>query len=541
MYNNTNIEKLLEQSKLLATQNPQESYDLAKKAMDLSKSTHNPLSYGYSLFHMAYACRVMSDYSKGLELAFQALEIFKKHENTIGILKASNIIGIIYFYFGAYTDALDYFMTSVSKIHKDTDPGLESSLYNNIGEIYRMAEDYSSAIFYYEKGIEICEAHGLESNKAVIHLNIGEIFYRQEKYEASYDELMKSYSIVMKHNDMINQGEAETKLGRAMQMKGDYKAAEIYYNSALEKITHVNNKFYLVELLIEMAKLDELTGINPLKRWNEALEHAIGNKLDNKVCMIYKSLSYYYERNQMFEKALTYHKAYHVKEKEIDAVNLSKRLEILSVEFQYFKEKERTKKIELLTNKLEDDIKAANEELNQLMAINTTLQKETLIDDLTQLYNRRGIDRMFSTQINETGLVSGVILFIDIDHFKTYNDNFGHIQGDVCLKTLSDNIKAIVGNIGFVGRYGGEEFLCFIRVDSYNKALSYAEKLRTTVESLSIPSLEGLSPTKVTISVGGSYGQINAANLKHFTKLADEQLYNAKDSGRNMVIVVEVK
>ncbi|MBE0451663.1 MAG: diguanylate cyclase, partial [Clostridia bacterium] len=444
MYNNTNIEKLLEQSKLLATQNPQESYDLAKKAMDLSKSTHNPLSYGYSLFHMAYACRVMSDYSKGLELAFQALEIFKKHDNTIGILKASNIIGIIYFYFGAYTDALDYFMNSVSKICKNTDPGLESSLYNNIGEIYRMAEDYSNALFYYEKGIEVCGTHALESNKAVIHLNIGEIYYRQEKYEASFNELMKSYVIVMKHNDMINQGEAETKLGRAMQMRGDYKAADRYYKSALEKITHVNNKFYLVELLIEMAKLDELTGINPLKRWNEALEHAIGNKLDNKVCMIYKSLSNYYERNQMFEKALTYHKAYHVKEKEVDAVNLSKRLEILSVEFQYFKEKQRTKKIELLTNKLEEDIKVANTELNQLMAINTTLQKENLIDELTQLYNRRGINRMFTSQFNETGSVSGVIFFIDVDHFKTYNDNFGHIQGDVCLKILSKNIKAII-------------------------------------------------------------------------------------------------
>ena len=148
---------------------------------------------------------------------------------------------------------------------------------------------------------------------------------------------------------------------------------------------------------------------------------------------------------------------------------------------------------------------------------------------------------MFTTQINETGLVSGVIFFIDIDHFKTYNDNFGHIQGDLCLKTLSDNIKAIVGENGFVGRYGGEEFLCFIRVESYDKGLSYAEKLRTTIEALTIPSLEGLSPTKVTISVGGSYGQINATNLKLFTKLADEQLYNAKDRGRNKVIVVDMK
>jgi diguanylate cyclase (GGDEF)-like protein len=530
----------LEQSKNIATQNPQESYDLAKKAMDLSKATHQPLSYGYSLFHMAYACRVMSDYSHGLEYAFQALEIFKKHDNTIGILKASNIIGIIYFYFGAYTDALDYFMNSVSKIQRDTDASLESSLYNNIGEIYRMAEDYSSALFYYEKGIEICKTHALESNEAVIHLNIGEIYYRQEKYEASFNELMKSYVIVMKHNDMINQGEAETKLGRAMQMRGDYEAADRYYKSALEKITHVNNKFYLVELLIEMAQLDELTGRNPLNHYNEALEHAINNKLDNKVCTIYKSLSKYYENIKMFEKALTYHKAYHVKEKEVDAVNLSKRLEILSVEFQYFKEKQRTRKIELLTNKLEEDIKVANEELSHLMAINTTLQKETLIDELTQLYNRRGIDRMFITQINEIGSVTGVILFIDIDHFKTYNDNYGHIQGDVCLKTLSENIKAIVSDKGFVGRYGGEEFLCFIRVKSLSEASQYAEILRTTIESLSIPSLEGLAPTKVTISVGGCFGHIDALNLKHSTKLADQELYRAKDNGRNKVFVVEL-
>ncbi len=538
MDNKTKIEQLLEHSKKIANQNPQESYDHAKSALELSKATHQPLSYAYSLFHMAYACRVMSDYSRGLELAFQALEIFEKYDNAKGILKVSNIIGIIYFYFGAFTDALDYFMSSVSKIEKDSDANLESSLYNNIGEIYRMAEDYPNALMYYEKGVEICETHSLESNKAVIHLNIGEIYHLQEKYEASYDELMKSYTIVMKFNDMINQGEAETKLGRAMQMKGDYVAADRYYKSALDKITRVNNKFYLVELLMEMAKFNEHTGKNPLNNWNEALEYAINNKLDNKVCTIYKSLSKYYESNFMYEKALTYHKAYHVKEKEIDAVNLSKRLEILSVEFQYFKEKERTKKIELLTNKLEEDVKIANEELNHLMAINTILQKETLIDELTQIYNRRGLDRIFINQINETGSLTGVILFIDIDHFKTYNDTFGHIQGDVCLKALSENIKAIVGDKGFVGRYGGEEFLCFIRVNSWQEASIIAEKLRTVIESLSIPSSEELSPTKVTISVGGCFGRIDSTNLKHCTSLADQELYKAKDNGRNKVFVI---
>lgn len=541
MNNNAHIEELLIRSKQIAVENPQESYDFAKEAMELSKAAHQALSYGYSLFHMAYACRVMSDYSQGLELAFQALEIFKKQDHSLGILKASNIIGIIYFYFGSYTDALEHFMSSIAIIKKDSDPNLESSIYNNIGEIYRMADDYSSALFYYKKAVEICEAHDLESNKAVIHLNIGEIYYRQEKYEASFEELMKSYVIVMKHNDMINQGEAETKLGRAMQMRGDYEAADFYYKSALKKITHVHNKFYLVELLIEMAKLDEIKGDDPLNRWNEALEHAFNNKFHNKVCTIYKSLSKYYENIQMYEKALMYHKAYHVKEKEIDAVNLSKRLEILSVEFQYFKEKERTKKIELLTNKLEEDIKAANDELNQLMAINTTLRKETLIDELTQLYNRRGIERMFNTQIHESISVSGVIFFIDIDHFKTYNDQYGHIQGDVCLKVLSENIKTIVGDRGFVGRYGGEEFLCFIRVNSFREANIYGENLRATIESITIPSLEGLSSSSVTISVGGCFGHIDSSNLKNCTKLADQELYKAKDKGRNKVCIAKLE
>lgn len=523
------IQSLLDQSKVLAPEKPEISLELASQAHKLSMTYNNPEFTALALFNMAYACRVKSDYSKALEYGYQSFDIYKRINSHKGMLKSSNIIGIIYFCFGAYSDALHYFLKAVELIAKVNDPNLETSIYNNIGEVHRIAKDYRKSLEYYFKSIELCDANNLEKNKAVIYLNIGEVYYQLGQTEESFNFLQNAHGILSKHSDLINQGEAETKLGRALLAKGDFTAAASYFESAKIKLMHVNNKFYFVELLIEQAHLDLCLGNNPVKIWNDALSLAQLYKFDNKISAIYESLSKYYESQGDFNTALTYYKAYHMKEKENNALNLSKQLEVLSFEHKHFHDQNEKHHFEELSNKLMSDMVETKKELNELIALNSTLMNDIMMDELTQVFNRRGIEKNLEAMFSAHTSVHGTILLVDIDYFKNYNDTHGHVQGDICLKALSSALKQAMPADSFIGRYGGEEFLCFVPIDSFEKSYAFAEQLRKTSEALG----------HVTISIGGYVGPLTLDTIHQTIHQADMALYKAKESGRNQVLIQE--
>ncbi len=152
------------------------------------------------------------------------------------------------------------------------------------------------------------------------------------------------------------------------------------------------------------------------------------------------------------------------------------------------------------------------------------------MDELTQVLNIRGIEKRFDTVFSNEDSVLGTILLMDIDHFKGYNDTYGHLQGDVCLKELSHALKLLMPPDAFLGRYGGEEFLCFVPLDTRDMSFEFAETLRMTAENLG----------DVTISVGGYVGLLTASTIDQSINQADMALYRAKEKGRNQVVFQEV-
>lgn len=164
--------------------------------------------------------------------------------------------------------------------------------------------------------------------------------------------------------------------------------------------------------------------------------------------------------------------------------------------------------------------------------------KQAERDPLTGLINRRGLEReiapIWKVCVKQNQLV-GVII-IDIDHFKKYNDGFGHVQGDVCLKQVAARIATTVGNIGFTSRIGGEEFLVFLYGLEEDEMFNLAEKVRQDVEGLRIQHATAKNAV-VTISLGLDIE--TASPDMNFTALygrADKLLYKAKQIGRNRVI-----
>ena len=166
------------------------------------------------------------------------------------------------------------------------------------------------------------------------------------------------------------------------------------------------------------------------------------------------------------------------------------------------------------------------------------LEKMSMTDQLTNLPNRRSfnerIHREWRIAIREKVPLS--ILLMDIDKFKTFNDTYGHQQGDVVLQKVSETIKQALNRPGdFAARWGGEEFIVLLPNTDVLGALKIAESMRGNVEELKI-AFSGDVVAKVTISIG-VHAQIPLINssLDRFISIADQLLYKAKEMGRNRV------
>ena len=161
----------------------------------------------------------------------------------------------------------------------------------------------------------------------------------------------------------------------------------------------------------------------------------------------------------------------------------------------------------------------------------------TIIDPLTEIFNRRFFDGNMKTLIKSLSRTGGKLslLMVDIDFFKKYNDAYGHDMGDKCLKEVSNALsKSITREEDFIARYGGEEFVIVLPNTDENGAALIAEKLLKNVLDCKIPHKENEVSPYVTVSAGGTTGFVkHSHNENDYVKPADIALYNSKNNGRN--------
>lgn len=176
-----------------------------------------------------------------------------------------------------------------------------------------------------------------------------------------------------------------------------------------------------------------------------------------------------------------------------------------------------------------------NQSNQTLTKLSTHYEKLSIIDDLTQLSNRRGLYEHIETHIVK-GSTHLTVMLLDIDAFKQYNDSYGHMAGDDALKKVSKKIQDVVVNQHeqFVARFGGEEFVV-ITTDELDNLL-IAETIRKEVENLQIAHNKSPISPYVTLSIGVAEG--NVSSIMEFDDLvrnADKALYEVKKFGRNNI------
>ncbi len=165
-----------------------------------------------------------------------------------------------------------------------------------------------------------------------------------------------------------------------------------------------------------------------------------------------------------------------------------------------------------------------------------SLKNEVLVDALTQVGNRKFCELNLLNRLNEfkTNKIQFGLLFLDIDYFKKFNDNYGHSVGDKVLKMVSKTIFNILRGMDIVCRWGGEEFIIIApNVDTLTLT-KIAEKVRTFVEK-SWLTIENKN-LSVTVSIGGTMATSDDTS-ESLIKRADKLMYLSKQSGRNCVTI----
>jgi diguanylate cyclase len=196
------------------------------------------------------------------------------------------------------------------------------------------------------------------------------------------------------------------------------------------------------------------------------------------------------------------------------------------------------KEMETNNRNLEARLSASREEIEQLQQNLEVVRTESLTDPLTTLANRKFFDAELERAVAEAkaGCEPLALLLCDVDHFKAFNDRFGHLTGDQVLRLVAISVKQVVKGHDIAARYGGEEFAVALPKTAVRSAIGVADQIRRAVmnkELLKRSSGERLG--RVTISIGVALLQ-PTDTPQSLIERADKCLYAAKRNGRNQVV-----
>jgi two-component system, chemotaxis family, response regulator WspR len=190
----------------------------------------------------------------------------------------------------------------------------------------------------------------------------------------------------------------------------------------------------------------------------------------------------------------------------------------------------------LIARERDTAVQALRESQRRLQELNLQLLQLSQSDSLTGLANRRALDETLDVEVRraDRGARALSLLMVDIDHFKRYNDHYGHVQGDDCLKLVSRAIKATAARAGdLVARYGGEEFAVVLPNTDAVAGLQVAEAICAAVRAMAAPHAQS-EMGYVSVSVGAAVWLPDSdMSSQALVEAADQALYRAKHAGRD--------
>lgn len=508
------------------------------------------------------------DYQMVVAISEETKSRAKEISYTKGLMAAKVNLAEARFYHGHYALAADEFLQALAYFEQADDLSQTSRIYNGLGKINGVLGNTSEAITSFEKSFEINESMG-EMDGAITALNnIGIVFMQVDKYEAAIHQLDHALSLYRGHIDpqgcphiyanlgvalvkisdyeraseclnksvqlgkaqgktfiwstaLSELGQCEFRSGGSMEKTLDYyeQSSRLATEHQLSDIT-INNMMELGEIYTEIGRSEEALGMF------QSL-YEISKDMDNVNALyrVSEKIYEYYKRIGDHERALAYLEVF------VDYrgkfINEKSELKVQSViiENQYQRLMEESELLRLKNEELSLKTEALERQKNRLMRLSNT-------DPLTGLYNRRYIYKLLRNLLEDiaTSDRNGYLMMIDLDNFKTINDELGHSTGDQILIRLGTDFTSIVGRQGIVGRYGGDEFL--IVLDDIED-----DAIDRLVEDIHAMNQKIRACDKIPVCFSGGLIQLNKKDtLDEALCRVDHLLYESKDNGKCNII-----
>ena len=502
---------------------PKKAYDMCCRLLEQGIQSGNDYEQAYAYLYMGDTLFSMGNLDEALRYMSISENVQKQNGFDDLLMKTYNIIGVIYITMGDTLLALDYYHKALTLAKKYKNNTLAAMIYSNVGSLLTNIGDGSKAAEYFDQANECRQKKGIDDNDisfniVQFYMNIGEGHINEKKYEQARDYLDK----VLPSINIDDIAEIDRMVIIHIYVMIYYYLGE--YDKAYEmsiKATGMNwQEWQDVEVFedyIDIAEVLVNTGHilqvkNLIKELDEVAEYTDIDNRRLKVCRIRIQMYKHTGQTELLSEQL--HRYYSIKKN----MNAQRNNAIISaIDNRCRLEQERR----------------ANQRLNE---DNLKLLKESEIDELTGIYNRfafkRRYDKLYRYALkNRHTLCVGIF---DVDHFKAYNDTYGHLEGDECLKFVARILRKTSDGDYCVARYGGDEFVFMANNVTEDDITGFADRLVDSIRRENVLFESNQPSGHVTISVGAILCKsVEGMKLTELVKQADKVLYEVKQSGRD--------
>lgn len=439
----------------------------------------------------------MSMYQEALEELHHAREILSREGDKLGVAQAMNYMAIVHEELGDYDQAVGNYQGALDILQVNEDLALKGKVMANLGEAVLNMGDTQRALPILEEALSLLDRVGDHSLKGWALWAMARVHMAEDRDELAMDYYERSMDEVELGGAVRTRAECLTGIGELYAKQGERDQAVAALKSALDlaREAHVIREIYKIHEV--MAQVHEQFG-----------EH---------------------------EEALQHYKAFAAVRGAVWDEVAKAKVGTVSARFELEKVKHEQEIAQLRNVELRgayDKLRDLNAQLEEKAA---ELAELSIRDSLTDAYNRRHLDRQLSVEFERSRRYEKPLTFalMDLDNFKSINDNYSHAVGDDVLRRTSVIIASSIRLSDLFARYGGEEFALVFPDTSSAAAALACEKICRAIEAWDWRSIH--PELAVTISIGVA----EAAEVNDWEKLtaqADTRLYEAKRSGKNRVV-----
>lgn len=521
---------------------------------------------------------------KKVLLACDQLEEYGKQKNDLALIGyAAYAKGTTYYLHNKSQLAMSYMSRCIEPLKKINEWGYVGIAYNIMGIISLNRGNAPEAMDYYLKGITLLKSHSMPGIETMLHMNVAALYLSINDPNKAIYHLEACYNFTQYNKDefdyILNLSSIYTAFGRAyLMLAGDdlndksditteylNKAEEYSVSLRRECIDYIHDNYLMGVLLFE-ARLYNRKGNAELRDWRIREIDNLFNATNVPVLDMFDDIYEYLEMLMSIDRHEEFFKIYDYLEDVIRKVNV-KNLErkVLTLKIRYYKKVGKMEEYQMasvlffeMSELLELENRLTVSQMIEIRNSNIELEKQNIIvnrenlelhrrsetDPLTGIYNRFMLneysEKAFKRAVdNHTDFA---IEILDIDYFKQFNDNYGHQNGDECIKFIAkmlSNLSKSVNNEKqniFVSRYGGDEFVIVYEGLSESETLAKAEELKASILERAMEHKYSLAADVVTISQGICWDRpLSSQTVWEYLHAADNMLYEVKKVSRNSI------